>query len=267
MSTATPTTPSTRGSGSIRDGPSRASAFIQAVPRSVSLGGDGARGRRSVPREVGRAVRHGRRRGAGVRDSRRRLRARRARRGDRRRRDRLPGRARRHPRPQPTPSGGRPGSRARTAATMPKATWIWSGAWTLTSGSTGEWLALVPGPQSVAEPRHWLAGRLAVVTGASRGIGAATAEAMAAAGAHVVLAARDREALDGVAARIRDARRRGHAGADGRERGRRRRAPVRRRSRGSGALAALVCAAGVLTSAPFAETTPEIVGARRSGST
>ena len=33
--------------------------------------------------------------------------------------------------------------------------------------------------QSVAEPRHWLAGRLAVVTGASRGIGAATAEAIA----------------------------------------------------------------------------------------
>jgi NADP-dependent 3-hydroxy acid dehydrogenase YdfG len=57
----------------------------------------------------------------------------------------------------------------------------------------------------VAEPRHWLSGRLAVVTGASRGIGAATAEAMAAAGAHVVLAARDREALDGIAGRIRDA--------------------------------------------------------------
>ena len=57
----------------------------------------------------------------------------------------------------------------------------------------------------MAEPGHWLAGRLAVVTGASRGIGAATAEAIAAAGAHVVLAARDREALDGVAGRIRDA--------------------------------------------------------------
>ena len=52
---------------------------------------------------------------------------------------------------------------------------------------------------------HWLAGRVAVVTGASRGIGAATAEAIAAAGAHVVLAARDREALDGVAGRIRQA--------------------------------------------------------------
>ena len=44
---------------------------------------------------------------------------------------------------------------------------------------------------------HWLAGRLALVTGASRGIGAATAEAIAAAGATVVLAARDGEALGG----------------------------------------------------------------------
>ncbi len=44
---------------------------------SVSLGGDGTRGRRSLPGEVGRAVRHGRRRGAGVRDTRRRVRSRR----------------------------------------------------------------------------------------------------------------------------------------------------------------------------------------------
>ncbi len=50
---------------------------------------------------------------------------------------------------------------------------------------------------------HWLAGRVAVVTGASRGIGAATAAGIAAAGAHVVLAARDREASwDWVADRI-----------------------------------------------------------------
>src|SRR3954453_4313117 len=58
--------------------------------------------------------------------------------------------------------------------------------------------------QPVPDGGHWLNGRSALVTGASRGIGAATAEAIAAAGAHVVLAARDREALDAVAARIRD---------------------------------------------------------------
>ncbi|HUY46766.1 MAG TPA: glucose 1-dehydrogenase [Streptosporangiaceae bacterium] len=48
-----------------------------------------------------------------------------------------------------------------------------------------------------------LAGRVALVAGASRGIGAATAEAFAAAGAAVVLGARDTEALESVAARIK----------------------------------------------------------------
>ena len=43
-----------------------------------------------------------------------------------------------------------------------------------------------------------LANRLALVTGASRGIGAATARALAAAGAHVVLTGRDVPALEGV---------------------------------------------------------------------
>ena len=60
-----------------------------------------------------------------------------------------------------------------------------------------------PAPHAPVD--RWLAGRLAVVTGASRGIGAATAAAMAAAGAHVVLAARDQRALDDVAGRIKDA--------------------------------------------------------------
>lgn len=43
-----------------------------------------------------------------------------------------------------------------------------------------------------------LAGRIAVVTGASRGIGAATAEALAAAGAHVVITARKVKDLEAV---------------------------------------------------------------------
>ncbi|HEY3084999.1 MAG TPA: glucose 1-dehydrogenase [Candidatus Dormibacteraeota bacterium] len=46
-------------------------------------------------------------------------------------------------------------------------------------------------------------GKVAIVAGASKGIGAATAHAFAEAGAAVVLAARDKTALDGVAASIR----------------------------------------------------------------
>lgn len=50
-----------------------------------------------------------------------------------------------------------------------------------------------------------LAGKLALVTGASKGIGAATAVALAAAGAHVVLTGRDVRALEAVEDRIHDA--------------------------------------------------------------
>jgi NAD(P)-dependent dehydrogenase (short-subunit alcohol dehydrogenase family) len=50
-----------------------------------------------------------------------------------------------------------------------------------------------------------LAGKLALVTGASRGIGAATAEALAAAGAHVVLTARTSGGLEEVEQRIHEA--------------------------------------------------------------
>lgn len=98
---------------------------------------------------------------------------------------------------------------------------------------------------------------MALVTGASRGIGAATAEALAAAGAHVVLAARNGDALDAVAARIRD------AGGEA--------SPVPTDVRSvtdverlfdavlqSGQLAALVCAAAVLTPARLTDTTPEL---------
>ena len=109
----------------------------------------------------------------------------------------------------------------------------------------------------MAEAGHWLAGRLAVVTGASHGIGAATAEAIAAAGARVVLAARDREALDGVVRRVREAGGEATAAATDVS------SPteVERLFAGveaAGPLAALVCAAGVVTRAQFTETTPEI---------
>jgi NAD(P)-dependent dehydrogenase (short-subunit alcohol dehydrogenase family) len=114
-----------------------------------------------------------------------------------------------------------------------------------------------PGQTSAVSATRWLSGRLAVVTGASRGIGAATAVAMAAAGAHVVLAARDGQALGRVAARINDAG--GQATpvpADVSDQ-----AAVDRlfgHAAGIGQLSALVCAAALLTPAPFAGTTPAI---------
>src|SRR5689334_16464551 len=48
-------------------------------------------------------------------------------------------------------------------------------------------------------------GKLALVTGASRGIGAATAQALAAGGAHVILVARSASALEEVEERIHEA--------------------------------------------------------------
>jgi NAD(P)-dependent dehydrogenase (short-subunit alcohol dehydrogenase family) len=109
----------------------------------------------------------------------------------------------------------------------------------------------------MSDPGHWLAGRVAIVTGASRGIGAATAAALAGARAHVVLAARDRDGLASVAggieaagglatpvptdvSKVGDVERLFEAAAQ------------------TGRPTALVCAAGVLTSAPFAETTWDI---------
>jgi NAD(P)-dependent dehydrogenase (short-subunit alcohol dehydrogenase family) len=120
------------------------------------------------------------------------------------------------------------------------------------SGSTNGSPARPP-----ADREHWLAGRVAVVTGASRGIGAATAQALAAAGAHVVLAARDRDALAYVAGQIRGA---GGAAtpaqADVGNAG-----DVERlfaAAQEAGPVSALVCAAAVLESVPFEQTSPEI---------
>jgi NAD(P)-dependent dehydrogenase (short-subunit alcohol dehydrogenase family) len=50
-----------------------------------------------------------------------------------------------------------------------------------------------------------LSGKLALVTGASRGIGAATAEALALAGAHLILVARSASALEEIEERIHSA--------------------------------------------------------------
>src|SRR5579859_6118562 len=113
------------------------------------------------------------------------------------------------------------------------------------------------GWRSVAEPRHWLTGKLAVITGASRGIGAATAEAIAATGAHVVLAARDHAALDAVARRVRNAGGAATTAATDVSRT----TDVERLFAAAEAIgppAALVCAAGVLKPALFAETTSEL---------
>jgi NAD(P)-dependent dehydrogenase (short-subunit alcohol dehydrogenase family) len=100
----------------------------------------------------------------------------------------------------------------------------------------------------------WLAGRVAVVTGASRGIGAATAIELARAGALVVLGARSRSDLDDVVGKIAaDGLKADAVVCD-----------VSREDQVDALFAAaagatvLVCAAGVLDPAPFDETTEQV---------
>ena len=103
------------------------------------------------------------------------------------------------------------------------------------------------------EQADWLAGRVAVVTGASRGIGQAAAQAIAKAGAHVVIAARNDEGLEATRGSIHKAG--GQATVVSTDVSLS--ADVDRLFRAAeeiGRPAALVCAAGVLTRAPFVET-------------
>jgi NAD(P)-dependent dehydrogenase (short-subunit alcohol dehydrogenase family) len=59
--------------------------------------------------------------------------------------------------------------------------------------------------QVTTPPNFDLSGKVAIITGASKGIGEAIAQTYAAAGASVVLSSRRQKAIDAVAARIRDA--------------------------------------------------------------
>jgi NAD(P)-dependent dehydrogenase (short-subunit alcohol dehydrogenase family) len=99
----------------------------------------------------------------------------------------------------------------------------------------------------------WLQGRVAVVTGASRGIGAATAMELARAGAHVVIGARSEPELHTVAEKIR---------AEGFE-ATAVRCDVSVEADvdalfGAAQATVLVCAAGILERALIEETTPEL---------
>jgi NAD(P)-dependent dehydrogenase (short-subunit alcohol dehydrogenase family) len=100
----------------------------------------------------------------------------------------------------------------------------------------------------------WLRGRTGVVTGASRGIGCAVAEALARSGMRTVLAARSAGELEATAKRLRDE---GHDATA---------APtdvcvatdVDALFDLAGAIDVLVCAAGVLDKAMIVDTTPEL---------
>jgi 3-oxoacyl-[acyl-carrier protein] reductase len=108
----------------------------------------------------------------------------------------------------------------------------------------------------VAESPNWLSGRVAVITGAGKGIGRATAEAIAHAGAHVMVAARTAKEVEEVAASIRKGG--GAATAVTADVGRA--ADVARLfqvAAGVGPPTALVCAAAVLHKVALDETSLE----------
>ncbi|WP_433527275.1 SDR family NAD(P)-dependent oxidoreductase [Nocardia pseudovaccinii] len=75
----------------------------------------------------------------------------------------------------------------------------------LAAGPIGRAAAWLIGPRGISDPRrlrHEVDGKIAVITGASHGLGAETARLLAAAGATVVLGARSADQLDAVAADI-----------------------------------------------------------------
>lgn len=100
---------------------------------------------------------------------------------------------------------------------------------------------------------RWLAGRVGVVTGASRGIGQSTAQALARAGVEVFLAARDGDAIERAAATLRDEGHRATAVATDVSRP----GDVERLFEQAKDVEVLVCAAGILEKATIEDTTPD----------
>jgi NAD(P)-dependent dehydrogenase (short-subunit alcohol dehydrogenase family) len=100
----------------------------------------------------------------------------------------------------------------------------------------------------------WVNGRTAVVTGASRGIGRATGEALARAGADVVLAARSEDVLEEIASSLRSEGHTARAFACDVSS----EAEVKMLFAEAGSASVLVCAAGILHSSPIDETSVDV---------